>query len=313
MKACIEAGLVDEVLAEELCAAWTWGAVEAGCEAVFATYEAFSPLTSTLIAQYAKQIHTRPDAGRPPLVVLLTSLGWANCPTHQNTDLVATVLARPIPKMRLICPIGANSAAERVQALIQSSDTIGIVVCSKQPLLNLPDPGSSAIQICLRDGPQYTATIVALGDVCITESVAAMTLAAKVGIGIRVIAIAELNRALARAPIEAPPPFEPSTIGAVWCAPSLVAPALWTNLGFSFPIFGYCERWGATAWETLRANSLDRNSLLRALSTRDLFPSTAFDSLEDQLRNQESQPIGGGVIPFDCPLLQETPLDTYMG
>jgi hypothetical protein len=45
----------------------------------------------------------------------------------------------------------------------------------------------------------------------------------------------------------------------------LIQGYLWQATSRRFPVVGYDERWGATPADTLRANGLDRFSLLRRL------------------------------------------------
>lgn len=307
LQSCLRRGLVREVLAEQVCAAWAWGLVEAGREALFASYEAFAPLASSMLAQYAKLVHSRPPCGRPPLAVLLSSLGWANAPTHQNSDLVATVIGRPWPRMRLLCPLGAASAALRVTALLDTvTDGIGVVAVSKQPLLDLPDPGGDAVEVRVVGGPPVTATIVAMGDVCVTEAVAAMAAGTEEGIGVRVVALVDprgLDPGLAAHPWSslASAPL----VGTAWCSPAFVKPLLWEAVGSTFPVLGYQERWGPTAWETLRSNRIDRASLLEQLSAEGAEVSPALvRRLRQALDRRAATAPGPGTQTFTCPPLR---------
>ncbi|MFI7515605.1 hypothetical protein ACIBVK_19165 [Micromonospora echinofusca] len=265
---CLAAGLVTEVLAEELCSAWAWGFTEAGTPAAVVSYEAFAPLLATQLAQYLKLLTARPPAGRPPLAVVLTSLGWGNAPTHQNTDLAGALLARggdcPV---RVVFPTGARSAATRLDDLLDDRDVVATVVCSKQPLLDPPDPGGPAVGMRLRGAGADDATILAVGDVAVTEALAAMRLAAPHGVRIGVVALVEpgrLDGATLAAVREALAPPRPAVcvswvaahhLAAVYCAVR-PAPTAW---------LGYRERWGATPWDTLAANGLTRWSLLSEL------------------------------------------------
>ncbi|WP_437304756.1 hypothetical protein [Sorangium sp. So ce388] len=264
---CLEAGSVTEVLAEEVCMAWTIGTVEAGHEAVFASYEAFAPLVMTQLAQYAKLVARRRPRRTPPLGVLVTSLGWANSPTHQNADFAGVFINRPSRHIHLICPLGATSAEQRLDALISDTrDGVFALLCSKQALPDLPDPGGSVVAFSPDGLAEVHATLVAAGDVCVSEALAAMHIAAAQGLCIRVIAVVELtaldpDRSPARLPIHDARPI----IGAVWCAPAMLRGLLWGAFGRIFPVHGYIEEFGATPWETLVRNRLDRYSLLRAL------------------------------------------------
>jgi xylulose-5-phosphate/fructose-6-phosphate phosphoketolase len=264
-----ECGLLIEVLAEELCSAWTIGCVEAGQISAMVTYEAFAPLLASQIAQYAKLVNARSSRGLRPLLIIQTSLGWGNSPTHQNTDLAATFICRPLPSLRLICPFSASSARMRLEDIIQNRrDEIVLVNCSKQPLLDIPDPGGSIVEVELeeRSATSNQATIIAIGDVCVTEAVAAMQLGAEEGWCIRVLAVVDVT-ALDSDRHKSPKPqiSDAPLVAVAWCAPRLIEGLLWQLVDRVFPVVGYRERFGVTPWETLVANKMDRFSLLATL------------------------------------------------
>lgn len=305
---CLSRGLVTEVLAEEVCAGWTWGTVEAGRPAVFATYEAFAPLAASMIAQYAKLTHSRPPRSVPPLMVLATSLSWANAPTHQNTDLTGSLLARPLPRISVLYPVGASSAALRVERCAEVlRDGVGLVICSKQDLLDLPDPGTSVIRYRLGGPP--SAVIMSVGDVCATEALGAAALAAAAGIGIDVLAIVDIKAAVASLRALAVELSGLPLVATTACAPAYVAASLWEPLGRTFPVHGYRERWGATAWETLRANRMDRVSLLESLADAGVpVPPELIEEAAERLDRWHAGAVGlAGVPPFDCPSLHVNP------
>ncbi|MFJ6200053.1 hypothetical protein [Micromonospora sp. NPDC092111] len=265
---CLAAGLVTEVLAEELCSAWAWGSVEAGRPTAVVTYEAFAPLIATQLTQYLKLLTARPPAGRPPLAVVLTSLGWGNAPTHQNTDLAGTLLARADDcPVRIAFPIGARSAAARLDELLDTRDAVAAIVCSKQPLLDPPDPGGPAVGIRLPGAGIDDAIVLAVGDVAVTEALAAAALAAPHGVRIGVVALVEPGRldaatlAVLRRACAPPRPV----VCVSWVATHHLAAQYGAVRAEPTEWLGYRERWGATPWDTLAANRLTRWSLLAAL------------------------------------------------
>ncbi|GLK99217.1 hypothetical protein [Dactylosporangium matsuzakiense] len=269
---CLGAGLVTEVLAEELCCAWAWGLTEAGIPAAVVSYEAFAPLLATQLAQYLKLLGSRPPAGRPPLTVVLTSLGWGNSPTHQNTDLAGVLLARAgHSPVRVVLPIGAASAASRLQDLLDERDSVGALICSKQPLPDLPDPGGPVVVLAPAGGDDrragFDATIITAGDVVTVEALSASHLAAAHGVRIGVVALVEPGR-LDAATIDAVRAMSPATaptVCASWVAAHHLAAAYAAVHPEPARHVGYRERWGATPWDTLAANGLTRWSLLREL------------------------------------------------
>jgi xylulose-5-phosphate/fructose-6-phosphate phosphoketolase len=265
----LAAGLVTEVLAEELCSAWAWGCTEAGAAAAVVSYEAFAPLMATQVSQYLKVIRARPPAGRPPFLIVLSSLGWANSPTHQNTDFTAGLLARAAGPVRVVFPIGASSAGSRLDELAQRGrDLVGVLVCSKQELPDLPDPGGPAVEFTLPSAPGHDGTLIAVGDIAVAESVAAMWIAADHGVRLKVVALIDLTSldvtdgSAVRAACAGPQP----AVCASWIAAHHLAPVYWRVRPEPAVHVGYRENWGPTSWETLHANGLTRWCLLRALA-----------------------------------------------
>ncbi len=248
----LQRGRVTEVLAEETCVSWAWGVCEGGDPGVVVTYEAFAPLMGTVLAQYSKLLSTRPRRGAGPLVVIVTSLGWANAPTHQNTDLVGAVLARPHGALRLRTPVSASAAAAAVDAALQSSDSIHVVVCSKQPLLDVP-VSADGHEVELLFGAHPEADIVAVGDIAFTEAAAAAAFALREGVSTRVVGLNELSHSRAGAAVDGGGGFGLArpTVGLTAAAPAHVESSLWRRTGAVFPVLGYSERFGATPWETL--------------------------------------------------------------
>jgi len=265
---CLAAGMVTEVLAEELCSSWAWGYTEGGVPAVLVSYEAFAPLVATQLVQYLKLLGTRPPAGRPPLAVVLTSLGWGNSPTHQNTDLVASLLARARDRpVRVVFPVGARSARRRLQEVLDDRDTLVVLTCSKQPLLDVADPGGAAVGIRAAGVPDDDAVIVAVGDVAVTEAVAALSLAALQDVRVGVVAIVEPGRLDDHpdGPLRRACRDDLPAVCVSWIAADHLARTYQRVRPVPTAHLGYRERWGPTPWETLEANGLTRWSLLRAL------------------------------------------------
>ncbi len=304
---CAAAGQLVEVLSEETCAAWAWGSVEAGRPAVFATYEAFAPLAGSVVAQYAKMLVARPARAIPALVVLATSLSWANSPTHQNTDLTGILAARGLPHVSVVYPVGAQSAARRIAAIARARvNGVALVLCSKQRLLDPPDPGGAVVRYRVTGAPPAQALVIAVGDVCVTEALAAAAIAADAGVGVAVIAVVELSAAAQ--PLARAAAFEGAvpTVAVACCAPDYVAGVLWGALQRFFPVHGYRERWGATAWETLRANRLDRVSVLEDLAGQGVVIAPAVIERAARIVG-DGLCVGAdlaGVIDFAVPLIE---------
>lgn len=160
-------------------------------------------------------------------------------------------------------PIGAASARGRLSELLAARDILAAVTCSKQPLLDLPDPGGAALSIRMTGATDNDATIIAVGDVAVTEAVAAMAMAAARGVRVGIVVLVEPGR-LATDVQRACRADLPS-VCVSWVAAHHLAPVYWKVRPVPTAHLGYRERWGPTAWETLAANRLTRWSLLSAL------------------------------------------------
>lgn len=130
-----------EVLNEELCHAWAQGYTETGRHALVATYEAFAPITLSLIQQQLKHRSVRRHAGLAPLpslVYLLTSLGWHNTFTHQNPSLATALLAGGDPTLHVLTPADPARAAAALTFALRKLDRCTIVVAGKHTHLQHP-------------------------------------------------------------------------------------------------------------------------------------------------------------------------------
>lgn len=130
-----------EVLNEELCHAWAQGYTETGRHAAVITYEAFAPITTSLIGQQLKHRAARRHAGLPELpsiVYLLTSLGWHNTFTHQNPTLVSALIATADPTLHLLTPADATRTAATLTFALRKLGRASIITASKHPLTAHP-------------------------------------------------------------------------------------------------------------------------------------------------------------------------------
>lgn len=130
-----------EVLSEELCHAWAQGYTETGRHALVATYEAFAPITLSLIQQQLKHRSVRRHAGLAPLpslVYLLTSLGWHNTLTHQNPSLTTALLAGGDPTLHVLTPADPARTAAALAFALRKLDRCTIVVADKHSTVHQP-------------------------------------------------------------------------------------------------------------------------------------------------------------------------------
>ncbi|MCX4393211.1 phosphoketolase [Streptomyces sp. NBC_01767] len=130
-----------EVLNEELCHAWAQGYTETGQHALVVTYEAFAPITLSLIQQQLKHRSVRRHVGLAPLpslVYLMTSLGWHNTFTHQNPSLTTALLAGNDPSLHVLTPADSARAAAALTFALRKLDRCTIVVAGKHTHLHHP-------------------------------------------------------------------------------------------------------------------------------------------------------------------------------
>ncbi|MFF0408295.1 hypothetical protein OG337_28015 [[Kitasatospora] papulosa] len=130
-----------EVLSEELCHAWAQGYTETVRHALVATYEAFAPLSLSLIQQQLKHRSVRRHAGLAPLpslVYLLTSLGWHNTFTHQNPGLTTALLAGGDPTLHVLTPADPARTAAALTFALRKLDRCTIVIADKHTNVHHP-------------------------------------------------------------------------------------------------------------------------------------------------------------------------------
>lgn len=196
---------VMEILNEHICQGWLQGYVLSGRSGLLVSYEAFAPILSSMLGQYLKYILEVQDISwRKPLPALnlfLTSLGWRNCYTHQNPDLVNVLLARKGSYIRLFYPIDANSLLVTTEEALQSRNRINVVTATKFPTRvwfdielseSLVKEGFSIING--NNTEQADIILTAIGDWAVGECLAAANILKNyvVDICVRVVVVSEL-------------------------------------------------------------------------------------------------------------------------
>ncbi|MGX5186047.1 phosphoketolase family protein [Streptomyces avermitilis] len=127
---------VVEILSEEICHAWAQGYAETGRHALIVGYEAFAPITASLIQQQLKHRALRRQAQLGPLpsiVHLLTSLGWHNTYTHQNPALTSALLATGDPSVHVLTPADPARTAAALTFALRKLDRCTLVIAGKYP------------------------------------------------------------------------------------------------------------------------------------------------------------------------------------
>ena len=133
-------GRVLEVLSEHLCEGWLEGYVLTGRHGVFASYEAFTNLVSSMVSQHVKWVHSaRRVPWRRPIAALnhvLTSHAWRqdhNGFSHQDPGFIDHVLSKSPDVVRVYLPPDTNTLLCVADHALRTRDTMNVIVAGKQP------------------------------------------------------------------------------------------------------------------------------------------------------------------------------------
>ncbi|MEK7123979.1 MAG: phosphoketolase family protein, partial [Patescibacteria group bacterium] len=131
-------GKVMEILSEHNLQGMMQGYVLTGRHAIFASYEAFIPIVTSMVDQYikflriAKEIEWRGDVAS--LNYILTSSGWRqehNGFSHQNPGFITDMLQRQGCFVRVYFPPDGNSALAVLRRCLTSKNEINLIVAGK--------------------------------------------------------------------------------------------------------------------------------------------------------------------------------------
>lgn len=128
-------GRVIEILNEVICITMLYGYLSSGEDGVFITYEAFSPLVSSFISQcykfYKQQQEEGSKKNHNSLKIIITSLGWRNTYTHQNPDLLNTLLSKQFDYIKVYFPSEAKQAICCFEEMKRAKDCIQVLYLTK--------------------------------------------------------------------------------------------------------------------------------------------------------------------------------------
>ncbi|MFD4356758.1 phosphoketolase [Nocardia sp. NPDC058518] len=183
-----DSGWTTEVLNEELCHAWAQGYQSTGRRALVISYEAFAPITASLLAQQLLAHRLAAAAGRPPtpsLVYLLTSLGWHNTITHANPGLIDIAIGTADPAVHVYLPADAARTAAALTFAVRKLGRASLIIASKHPM---PAHPLTTVDEELRNGyavwahiaydPDPELMVVSIGDLAARELSSAATVLA---------------------------------------------------------------------------------------------------------------------------------------
>ncbi len=133
-------GRVTEILSENCLQGLLQGYILTGRHGVLTSYEAFAPIISSMMDQYAKflaqskEVKWRGDLAS--LNYILTSTGWRqdhNGFSHQNPSFIDEVLRRENGIGQIFLPSDDNSAVVSISKMLKSRNNINVLVAGKTP------------------------------------------------------------------------------------------------------------------------------------------------------------------------------------
>ena len=139
-KDLLKNGRVTEILSEHSLQGLLQGYILTGRHGVLTSYEAFAPIISSMMDQYAKflaqsqEVEWRGDLAS--LNYVLTSTGWRqdhNGFSHQNPSFIDEVLRRENGIGHIFLPADDNSAVVSISKMLKSRNNINVLVAGKTP------------------------------------------------------------------------------------------------------------------------------------------------------------------------------------
>ena len=133
-------GRVTEILSEHSLQGLLQGYILTGRHGILTSYEAFAPIISSMMDQYAKfltqskEVKWRGDLAS--LNYVLTSTGWRqdhNGFSHQNPSFIDEVLRRENGIGQIFLPADDNSAVVSISKMLKSRNNINVLAAGKTP------------------------------------------------------------------------------------------------------------------------------------------------------------------------------------
>lgn len=131
-------GQVIEMLSEHTLQGLTQGYILTGRHAIFASYESFIEIVSSMTDQYEKFIRASKEfswrGGVPSLNYILTSSGWRqdhNGFSHQNPKFISGMLDKPEHIANVYFPVDENCTLAVLEKCLKSKDQINVIVAGK--------------------------------------------------------------------------------------------------------------------------------------------------------------------------------------
>jgi xylulose-5-phosphate/fructose-6-phosphate phosphoketolase len=183
-------GRILEMLSEHTCQGWLQGYLLTGRHGLFPSYEAFLPIITSMMDQFAKFLKMSAEfpwrLAVPSLTYLETSTLWRqehNGFSHQSPGFINSLLNKKKDIMRVYLPPDAYCLLSTFDHCLAGVDHVNLVIANKQPTpvwLTLEEAiahsraGASIWRWASTDeGVEPDAVLVGIGDVVTTEVMAA--------------------------------------------------------------------------------------------------------------------------------------------
>lgn len=170
---------VMEILNENICQGWMQGYNLTGRHSIMIGYEAFMPIISSMVSQYAKYLIQLEKVDwrtlKPSMNYLLTSVCWENTYSHQNPEFINSLMIQKNPYVQVYFPVDANTLLACTELSLKSEGYINIIVSSKNELpqyLSWEEAvkfSNHGYYIWNKNSKKPLITLVAIGDYCLYE------------------------------------------------------------------------------------------------------------------------------------------------
>jgi xylulose-5-phosphate/fructose-6-phosphate phosphoketolase len=183
-------GRVMEVLSEHLCEGWLEGYLLTGRHGLYATYEAFAMVSSSMTIQHSKWLQEANELPwREPVAslnILLSSTCWRNDHngfSHQGPGLIDVMLSKRGTVARIYLPPDANCLLSVTDHCLRSRNYVNLIVADKQAHLQFLNVDEAAAHCAAgasvwdwassRASEEPDVVIACAGDVPTLEALAA--------------------------------------------------------------------------------------------------------------------------------------------
>lgn len=186
-------GRIMEILSEHTLQGWLQGYILTGRHGIFATYEAFAEIVTSMVDQHAKFIkYSAHIPFRKPISSLnyiLTSVGWRqehNGFSHQNPSFISALLEKHGKFCSAYFPPDANSTLVIMEDCLKRTNSINVIAINKTPMPQWLTIEEARKQLKTgigvwdfltpKDYQSPDVVFVGIGDVMVQETIAAMCL-----------------------------------------------------------------------------------------------------------------------------------------